>query len=79
MWKPGWLTSLLIMMNNNYSGFTLLELMTVLVVIAVLAAISVTAYRHYNARAASTELIELYDAKQIEQWYQLFKHGIWQM
>lgn len=50
------------MMNNNYSGFTLLELMTVLVVIAVLAAISVTAYRHYNARAASIELIELYDS-----------------
>ncbi|HEY5733942.1 MAG TPA: prepilin-type N-terminal cleavage/methylation domain-containing protein, partial [Gammaproteobacteria bacterium] len=49
-------------MNNNYSGFTLLELMTVLVVIAVLAAISVTAYRHYNARAASIELIELYDS-----------------
>ena len=33
-----------------------------LIVIAVLVAIAVTAYHLYNARAASTELVELYDS-----------------
>jgi prepilin-type N-terminal cleavage/methylation domain-containing protein len=49
-------------MNNNSSGFTLLELMMALVVIAVLAGIAVTGYRGYSARAASTELVALYDS-----------------
>jgi prepilin-type N-terminal cleavage/methylation domain-containing protein len=44
------------------SGFTLLELLTVVAIIAILAGIAVVTYQKYSARAASSELVELYDA-----------------
>jgi prepilin-type N-terminal cleavage/methylation domain-containing protein len=51
-------------MNNKQrsSGFTLLELMFAIAIVAILAATVVIGYRHYMARASSTELVELYDA-----------------
>jgi prepilin-type N-terminal cleavage/methylation domain-containing protein len=44
------------------SGFTLLELLTVVAIIAILAGMAVVTYQKYSARAASSELVELYDA-----------------
>ena len=50
------------MSRNHVQGFTLLELMFAVAIIAILAATAVIGYRQYMARAASTELVELYDA-----------------
>jgi prepilin-type N-terminal cleavage/methylation domain-containing protein len=49
-------------LQSHCSGFTLLEILSVVAIIAILAAASVLTYQHYADRAASTQLIEQFDA-----------------
>jgi type IV pilus assembly protein PilE len=59
-------------MKNNYSGFTLIEVMITVAVVAILAAIALPSYNQYVIRSRITESINSLSTAKVgmEQFYQ---------